>query len=41
MPDTHFERQRTTRRTMTIQHWLFGFIYSYSSEFEVSEVPLA
>lgn len=32
--DTHF------RMGMTIQHWLFGFLYSYSGTFEISEVTL-
>jgi len=26
---------------MTIRHWLFGFLYSYSGEFEIAEVNLA
>ena len=32
--DTHF------RMEMTIQHWLFGFLYSYSGAFEIREVNL-
>ncbi len=32
--DTHFHME------MTIQHWLFGFLYSYSGTFEISEVTL-
>ena len=31
---THF------RMEMTIRHWLFGFLYSYSGEFKISEVAL-
>lgn len=33
--ETHF------RMEMTIQHWLFGFLYSYLGEFEIVEVNLA
>jgi len=29
------------RMEMTIRHWLFGFLYSYSGEFEIAEVNLA
>ncbi|MBV1903512.1 MAG: DUF4166 domain-containing protein [Marinosulfonomonas sp.] len=32
--DAHF------RMEMTIQHWLFGFLYSYSGAFKISEVTL-
>ncbi|WP_367180976.1 DUF4166 domain-containing protein [uncultured Roseobacter sp.] len=31
---THF------RMEMTIQHWLFGYLYSYSGAFEIDEVTL-
>ncbi|WP_299853929.1 DUF4166 domain-containing protein [uncultured Roseobacter sp.] len=32
--DTHF------RMEMTIRHWLFGYLYSYSGAFEIDEVTL-